>query len=69
MDPDVALESMRALTKNLQERLDARDYEFDNWPVPEIEELLETFRGLDEWLSNGGFFPGAWKNTKRHGVS
>jgi hypothetical protein len=48
MDPNVTLETLRDLLDR---------YEVDESVVPEI---VETFHGLDEWLTGGGFLPAEW---------
>lgn len=53
MDPDTALETIRALVKGYQdeEGITGRD----------VTTLVETVAGLDEWLTKGGFLPKDWK--------
>ena len=48
MDPDAALEEIRALM-NDGDSADVR--------------LIELFEGLDQWLSQGGFPPAPWRGA------
>jgi hypothetical protein len=56
MDPNAALENARKL---------AAKTTHGSWDTEKLanlgEELAETFQGLDEWLSRGGFKPDAWQ--------
>lgn len=57
MDPNLALENIRQQIENLR-------VDFENEDMHSLEQSLEVleenFRGLDNWLTNGGFLPGAW---------
>jgi len=55
MDPDAALDAIRSMVSDVLagENGDADDT---------LDMLAETFRGLDEWLSRGGFLPAAWQH-------
>lgn len=58
MDPNAALESMRAAV---------REYwaSTDSGPVnPAADALAEYFDALDGWISKGGFLPDAWRAGK-----
>lgn len=51
MDPEEALRQIRELA-NPDNCFDARDCYL---------ELAELVRGLDEWITRGGFLPADWK--------
>ena len=53
MDPDETLKALREQAAELA--LDS-DYADPN----DVQEMVEKFRALDAWLSNGGFRPAAW---------
>lgn len=57
MDPDAALDTLRALTARVQadQRLSHSD----------VVEAAEAFAGLDAWISNGGFLPRSWDTMMR----
>lgn len=60
MDPDVALRKIRELTRLIHS--DAfDDLEEMIEQVTVAVELAETIDGLDNWLTHGGFLPGAWR--------
>jgi hypothetical protein len=50
MDPDKALQTLRAYVAGVSEG-----------DQPEHLEMCEQFQALDEWLSKGGFLPGPWQ--------
>lgn len=52
MDPDKALEEIRALVE-AADRPQGLD-------VENVDRLAELVGGLDEWLSSAGFLPKAW---------
>lgn len=55
MDPDAALARMRDLCHDF----DATD---DDWQQGQIaSEIVDTFQGLDTWLSREGYPPDAWQ--------
>jgi len=54
MDPDAALAEIRRLLDSIDTN-PRHDADF------EVGRLIELVRGLDEWLSFGGFRPDAWK--------
>ena len=56
MDPDVALEEMRALQRQVQEEKSAGK-EPPRWMLEEIAEYADA---LDQWLTKGGYKPAAW---------
>lgn len=56
MDPDSALAILRELVKEY-------DRPDEDLPPDFIRELVETFDGLDTWLSMGGMYPQAWSPT------
>lgn len=52
MDPDEALRLAREAAHCLDD------------DVPDdgnVRQLIDSFRALDEWLSQGGFLPAAWR--------
>lgn len=55
MDPNIALSRLRELLARWEE-----------WGTLEVDaqsamdEILDLFYGLDEWLSTGGFRPSDW---------
>ena len=51
MDPNEALKQIRQLVTSILNK----DYDYDM-----VVELAETFCGLDEWISKGGFKPKEW---------
>lgn len=51
MDPNTALERIRALSREIKKS------DPDN-------ELVATFDDLDKWLVSGGFVPEAWARTR-----
>jgi hypothetical protein len=51
MDPNTALESIRAQLKAFAALVDEN---FD------LNELADNMVALDEWLSSGGFLPSDW---------
>ncbi|QWY84428.1 hypothetical protein SEA_KNOCKER_86 [Mycobacterium phage Knocker] len=52
MDPDAALDEIRALCARV--RADGRLSQAD------VERGAELFDGLDGWLASGGMLPGPW---------
>lgn len=55
MDPNITLDSIRALVISIHEAENPDD-------VDELAEKLATdIRALDEWLTSGGFLPKAWQ--------
>lgn len=59
MDPNTALDSLRDLTtKVIRGEVDAADRE------SVADQIAETFQGLDEWLSKGGFLPEQWVGNR-----
>ena len=52
MDPNTALEAMRALAKEIHEDIHYEDERLDEW--------ADAFTSLDEWLSKGGALPEDW---------
>ncbi len=57
MDPDECLDRIRQIV-NLADDGDISVY---------IDELVDAFQGLDEWLSMGGFLPNDWKTANKGG--
>jgi hypothetical protein len=58
MDPDVALNEIRALVVLYNDD----KVGLTGW---QITELVEKISGLDEWLTNGGFTPASWMGLNR----
>lgn len=56
MDPEEALKRLRQLVKIHMggDGLDAH----------EIDRMVTTFQGLDEWITKGGFLPADWQALK-----
>lgn len=54
MDPNVALNRIRYIRHELDGKIPAR------YRIELMEEFMELFAALDEWLSKGGFKPSAW---------
>ena len=52
MDPNEALAIIRAAAERYRDDLSTE--------VEDLAPALEAFEALDEWLSKGGFLPGAW---------
>lgn len=64
MDPNEALRMIRELVDATAADLDdehAADVTDDVERSGRATELVDTFRGLDEWLSRGGFLPTEWQ--------
>lgn len=60
MDPNEALKMLRNMvTYHI-------DGETTDWTeaVCALQEISETFDGLDKWISNGGFLPENWKKVQ-----
>ena len=56
MDPNEALRYIRKLTENIKNTI-AEGIA----PDPDsVNELADTWTGLDEWMSKGGFLPKDW---------
>ena len=63
MDPEAALTRLRELAEEIIERIDA-DESYDHLDdLP--SEMAETFQGLDQWITRGGFLPRDWKPTQK----
>lgn len=62
MDPEAALTRIRELAAEIINMSDEID-EFDSFGHvdEEANELAETFQGLDEWITKGGFLPKDWR--------
>lgn len=58
MDPNKALESMRAAIADMQ--LAASNDDSDAYEAAAYD-VVESANALDEWLSRGRFLPDAWK--------
>lgn len=62
MDPNRALEMMRAALMNMDEPDDDASWFKDN--STNITELIQAAMDLDIWMSNGGFLPSDWNGKK-----
>lgn len=59
MDPNECLAELRDYIqseKTLSENGDAWEY---------VDEIIDRFEALDDWLSKGGFLPSAWRSMNR----
>jgi hypothetical protein len=59
MDPDEALNKLRSILRELEERLETG---FTN-AEDDVSTLIDVFQGLDDWLKKGGFLPKDWERT------
>lgn len=57
MDPEAAHKRLVELSEQIVQGDTVLDYESLR---QRAEELAETFLGLDEWMSKGGFKPEVW---------
>ena len=57
MDPNVCLENIRCLVRNIMNNY--FDIEEDV-NVFDVLELSESFNDLDHWIEKGGFLPKQW---------
>lgn len=62
MDPDAALDQIRALIAVIT---GTEDYLTQAQQL----DLAETFDGLDAWMSRNGFPPGDWRATSERGYT
>jgi hypothetical protein len=61
MDPNEALRGLRSLTNTSHRWIEkGKVDEHTDWQ-PIVEQFVELFQALDEWLSQGGFLPEAWR--------
>ncbi len=62
MDPNAALERIRELIESLTRAADSSEDPGERWFAirGELSELVDTWNGLDGWLSKGGFPPRPW---------
>lgn len=72
MDPNEALRQIRLYIKQMQ--VEDQPVGIGNQNAkPEFiqhaRDLAETFEGLDEWMSKGGFLPKAWHSPDPEKVS
>lgn len=68
MDPDANLERQREIAQEIVTLIDSS--EGDDWSETErsvleqvsalANELADLVSALDEWITKGGFLPGAW---------
>lgn len=57
MDPNSALATLREMVK-LSQSTAPDDY--DRYTQLSVNDAVEQFAALDEWLSKGGFLPSDW---------
>lgn len=55
MDPDVTLDNLRKLSRQMGDAEDSDTFE------TLAGEFVNAFADLDEWMSKGGFAPAAWQ--------
>jgi len=69
MDPNAALEQIRAARREIQSVAEqiVWPYQGDRERNLErvAEELAELFQGLDEFLTHGGFLPSDWEGKRK----
>lgn len=71
MDPEAALKQIRSLVESIKECIDEHDdinnMDRDNLEAlaGEADELVNTFDGLDQWMSRGGFLPRSWAEGRK----
>lgn len=63
IDPDQALTELRTLAYIAQTILDGG--EVGEWHIT-MSALIDTFNGLDKFLSKGGFLPAEWADARRN---
>lgn len=60
MDPDVALNELRAITAIIR----MTPAEHRQLTAEQITDLGERFDALDGWMTSGGFMPVAWRYAR-----
>lgn len=62
MDPNEALKELREIVNKLNEK--DNKYSWGEGRAISVDEqgFMIKFEGLDQWLSTGGFLPGAWQH-------
>lgn len=67
MDPSANLAEQRQITAKIMAAVDAADPDTGAFTVDpdDAYRLAELVQSLDEWLSRGGFLPGAWSPATR----
>lgn len=68
MDPQAALNQIRVLVSAIRERIDGSETDdIDTMDpddlttiVEDANELVDTFAGLDAWMTRQGFLPASW---------
>lgn len=62
MDPNKVLAELRTMTAAVLETADeVPGARHTDMTVATLVEISEKFEALDEWLTGGGFKPGAWR--------
>lgn len=58
MDPDRALEDLRADIQNFRDRKERGE----SWSTtaPLAEDIIDEIQNIDEWIMSGGFIPTSW---------
>lgn len=59
MDPNVVLANLVGLMDDERDALSEGENTTDI-----LEDIVENFEGLNEWLSQGGFPPEAWRHAR-----
>lgn len=60
MDPNEALKQLRAKMKLAQELIDSPSGRETFAFVDAVDEAINLFAGLDQWMSRAGALPDAW---------
>ncbi|MBF6064699.1 hypothetical protein IU500_24690 [Nocardia terpenica] len=58
MDPDAALRRIRQLVREVQQGND------NDESIDYLDELIDHWGALDDWLSSGGFPPAPWHRDR-----
>lgn len=64
MDPNAALREIRETCNMVLNCTDAEHPKETCVCIAHAANLAESFDGLDNWLSKGGFVPAAWKGSR-----
>jgi hypothetical protein len=64
MDPNTALTAIHAAIAEFNKPdTDGEEY------LSAVDDLIESFKALDEWLAKGGFLPDAWNRTRNDNLA
>lgn len=58
MDPNATLAEIRKLVKSINNQHDREEFDY----LEDCTRLAGLVEALDNWITNGGFFPDAWSN-------